>query len=197
MGRVNGNLAVSRAFGDPYYKMCVIAEPDVHTFVCEEGDIIVHICDGITETCFTIEEVRSLIRESLNKYKDIAVVSSKICLEALEKGSKDNLSCMIIILGDGKEYKNGYSPIDFFPGPFISTSGSYADAYEEMAEMANKSINEVLNERLTLINDKNSREKSELIKFLSGHPMMKLTDKIEENEKKNIERYLSLPPTDI
>jgi protein phosphatase len=190
-GRVNGMLAVSRAFGDPHLKQHVISEPDVHTLVCEDGDIIVHICDGITESNFAVEQVRAVIRESLSQYQDIAITTSKICLEALLRGSNDNLSCMIIILGDGNEYKNNYPTQEFFPGSFELSSESFALAFEKMANYANKSLHVALNDRLDLINGTDNSEKSELFKFLSSHPIMKLDEETKEIEKKKIKDYLA------
>lgn len=54
--RVDGDLAVSRAFGDSAFKVRgikdyknqkVIAVPDVNTVECTPGDVIILACDGV------------------------------------------------------------------------------------------------------------------------------------------------------
>merc|ERR1719443_2299321 len=56
--RVNGDLAVSRAFGDFQYKQTggpsprdrpVTADPEIGRFECGEADFLLLVCDGVSE----------------------------------------------------------------------------------------------------------------------------------------------------
>jgi serine/threonine protein phosphatase PrpC len=188
-GRVDGILAVSRAFGDCNLKGKVISDPDLHEFDCEEGDIIIHICDGITESNFSIEEVRSYIRNNLMNYQDIAVTSSYTCLEALSRGSNDNLSCMIIVLGNGIDYKNNYSGTEFIPGPVYLQNNSFCNAYKNMASSFDLNIAKVVEKRIKLIQEPDNM--SEFEKILYCHPIYSNPNNVlsRENELKNLSSF--------
>lgn len=95
--RVNGNLATSRAFGDPSLKHVkgkyagggapVSPIPDVKSVILSKGDVIVIACDGIYDVLSTFEVAR-LVREG-RKCDEIARL-------ALSKGSTDNVSILIL-----------------------------------------------------------------------------------------------------
>jgi serine/threonine protein phosphatase PrpC len=192
-GRVMGQLAVSRAFGDAQYKKSgfhdthyVTCIPDVTEFECEDGDIVVHICDGITESNFTPYEVCNFIQDNINKYNDLRILTSLLCLEALHRQSRDNLSCMIIKLGscDTIEFK-----CDVVPGPYYSTVGFY-EAYEAMT--FDFDIKDILNKRLDIIAKYESEHnyESEFENVLLKHHLIETPDEFEE-EKKIIKKILS------
>ena len=72
--RVDGSLAVSRAFGDASYKNLsnvnskVIALPEITHFKAEVGDIVLLCCDGVFESdAFSNEGVIEFIFERLEK----------------------------------------------------------------------------------------------------------------------------------
>jgi hypothetical protein len=68
---------------------------------------------------------------------------------ALDKGSKDNLSCMIVLLSGGDVPGK---PLDFIPGPFeVPESEVYRTAYKKMAEHAGLSLAEALDRRFEMI----------------------------------------------
>lgn len=104
--RINGNLAVSRAFGDASYKQktdlslnqqLVIAEPDIFTDtkICY-NDIIILACDGIFEK-LDYEQVADFVHTSIaiNK-KDVTTTCIDLINHSLELGSQDNMSVIII-----------------------------------------------------------------------------------------------------
>jgi serine/threonine protein phosphatase PrpC len=192
-GRVDGNLAVSRAFGDIPYKGKVIAEPDVYEFECEEGDIVIHICDGITEGNFQMDEVCYYIRNNLKKYQDIAVTSAYTCLEALNRKSNDNLSCLIIVLGNTINQKNCYPLKEFIPGPvYLQNNQKFNDAYKNMICSFGLDSETILNQRLKIIEEPNLM--SELEKKIYCHTIYSdagILDIIsKDEEQENIKKIL-------
>jgi serine/threonine protein phosphatase PrpC len=126
-GRVDGELAVSRAFGDSKFKkdisrklteQKVIAVPSVAEGISlRTGDILVLACDGLFDSMPATEVdkfVRSCLMSSLVKRKHsdsmnhvkeakevmvsevLAEVAGKLADEALLRGSRDNISIMLI-----------------------------------------------------------------------------------------------------
>merc|ERR1740123_2687411 len=74
--RVNGDLAVSRAFGDAQYKETggpaqedhpVTAAPEMLTMDCSGSDFLILVCDGISECNFPNREVVQLAAEEIKK----------------------------------------------------------------------------------------------------------------------------------
>ena len=113
-GRVMGMLAVSRAFGDidskptrsaeyaRFYKGdFVIAEPYVQSLNRFEGDLIEFIilaCDGLFDRV-TKQDSVDLVRESLRTHGSIQKAAEDLVERALLMHSTDNVSVMIICLG--------------------------------------------------------------------------------------------------
>jgi len=99
--RVNGDLALSRAFGDFRLKdnasllpeqQKVSPEPDTYEFTCHIGDTIVLACDGAYDVMSNdevAERVSAAVRDGCPKDAARAVVTS-----ALERGSMDNVTCV-------------------------------------------------------------------------------------------------------
>merc|ERR1719502_1515083 len=88
--RVNGSLALSRAFGDQDYKrneggdqltQQVIALPDVTRTKVDfnKGNYAVLACDGVFEGEFSNEDVIAYINEQLQNEDDLAVISYRVC----------------------------------------------------------------------------------------------------------------------
>ena len=106
---VNGSLAVSRSFGDKYYKQTggpsledrpVTANPEMNHFKCDESDFILIVCDGVSEGDFPNAKVCQLAAKVLHETdRDAAKAAERICHQAVQMGSKDNISAMIILLG--------------------------------------------------------------------------------------------------
>ena len=153
--RVDGSLAVSRAFGDGDYKknpgtqlnQKVIALPDVtHIDLDFNGtDFAVLACDGVFEGQFPNEEVIAFIADELQHDTDLARVAGKVCHEAIKRGSKDNISCMIVQFCNGAEYPKQLRTKEYVPGPFaLPNDGAFRRAYFAMGEKFGLSAGQAL-----------------------------------------------------
>jgi len=107
--RVNGELAVSRGFGDAEHKKTggpaqedrpVTANPEMGHFECSASDFVVVVCDGVSEGSFSNAEVCTLAAQVLAQTGgDAAKAAEAVIFRALATDSKDNISCMIVLLG--------------------------------------------------------------------------------------------------
>ncbi|KAG7238503.1 hypothetical protein INR49_030776 [Caranx melampygus] len=104
--RVNGSLAVSRALGDFDYKcvhgkgpteQLVSPEPEVYAIERNEGEdeFIILACDGIWDVMAN-EELCDFVRSRLEVTDDLERVSNEIVDTCLYKGSRDNMSVVLI-----------------------------------------------------------------------------------------------------
>ncbi|CAF4092983.1 unnamed protein product [Rotaria magnacalcarata] len=115
--RVNGSLAVSRALGDFEYKnnsnrrpdqQLVSPEPEITFYVRqakqdEQPAFIVLACDGIWDV-MTNEELATYILGRMRVTDDLCEIANSILDMCLYKGSKDNMSLIIIA------FKNAPTP---------------------------------------------------------------------------------------
>lgn len=98
-------VAFTRAFGDFSYKTeacpALIAEPDVTcTKRSVEDDLfLVLACDGVWDV-MSNKECVNFVNQALKTTSDASELCSKLLFRCLEKGSTDNMSC-IIVLFDG------------------------------------------------------------------------------------------------
>jgi protein phosphatase len=156
--RVDGSLAVSRAFGDRDYKQGsgdqlqqkVIALADVthESIVFASGDFAALCCDGVFESNFSNEEVIEFIKTELRNSSDLAIVSSKVCEEAIARGSRDNISCVIVQFNDGSDYGALPEHLEVVPGPFNAPkNGSFRKVYASMALKGNTTVDRLLEKR--------------------------------------------------
>jgi len=160
VARVNGDLAVSRAFGDAQHKETggpaqedhpVSAVAEHTTLTCGSTDFLMLVCDGISESEFPNREVVRLAAEKLRAggdKVDPGITAAAICRMALHRGSKDNLSCMIVLLGGG----DAAGPAtEFLPGPFDAPGhAGFRKAYSTMAEHAGLTLGQALEMRYTI-----------------------------------------------
>eukprot|EP00812_Abedinium_dasypus_P014800 NODE_835_length_1348_cov_123.146172.p1 GENE.NODE_835_length_1348_cov_123.146172~~NODE_835_length_1348_cov_123.146172.p1 ORF type:complete len:334 (+),score=87.89 NODE_835_length_1348_cov_123.146172:3-1004(+) len=147
---VNGDLAVSRAFGDAQHKRTggpaqedhpVSAMPELLTMECESTNFLMLVCDGISEGVFPNRDVIKLAAQKLRSDRDPGSAARAVCNEALRCNSKDNLSCMIVLFDEG----DPEAMLEFWPGPFERPSDkAYCKAYEAMAQHASLSLPEAL-----------------------------------------------------
>lgn len=147
VSRVNGDLAVSRAFGDSQHKQTggpgqedrpVSAAPELCQLECSPSDFIMLVCDGISEGTFPNREVVKLAAEHMRAHSDPGSAAVAVCREALKCGSKDNLSCMIVLLGGGQLQG---AEKELVPGPFDAPDNvAFKKAYTAMAEHASLSL---------------------------------------------------------
>ncbi|KAI8888763.1 PP2C-domain-containing protein [Backusella circina FSU 941] len=122
-GRVNGNLALSRAIGDFEFKQndklppesqAVTCDPDIiqHS-ITEHDEFLVLACDGIWD-CMTNQQVVNYIRQQLadkTKLDSICEDIMDYCLAPTSEGGGvgcDNMSVMIIAVLNGKSEEEWY-----------------------------------------------------------------------------------------
>lgn len=155
VARVNGDLAVSRCFGDAEYKKTggpgpedrpVTADPELGEFECDEDDILIIVCDGVSEGDFPNQEVVKFIAERLKENNDdVGLTSRDVVFRAEEKNSKDNITCMIITFNN----KDGdVDTLDLIPGPLMAIGDAkFRDAWKAMAARGEKSVGSALEMR--------------------------------------------------
>lgn len=181
--RVDGSLAVSRAFGDRLYKgghggqlkQKVIALADVtHADVTfNSDDFVLLCCDGVFEGSFSNEEVVDFVRTQLKTENDLTKVAGNVCEEAIVRGSRDNISCVIVQFKNGNDYSKEPHSI-CMPGPFSAPrSLCFRKAYENMAEKGKTTVPALLEKRysvLTAAEALDEEEQAELDQFNPGPP---------------------------
>jgi len=154
LNRVRGNLALSRAIGDRSYKVpkefppekqqvCCI--PDYNTVVVGSDEFLFIGCDGIYESdIFTFDSVVKWIYTKLEQTDDLAKICADLLDECLLRGSRDNMSAMIVQLKDGLSYNR---EDEFIPGPYHEgpRHNEFQEAYKNFAEYAGYTTDEARN----------------------------------------------------
>jgi len=151
--RVDGQLALSRAFGDRMLKTLhlipekrkVTSKPEIIINNATKDDFLFLACDGIYEgDIFTRESVIKYISDQLKHNDDLAVISASVLDECLRRGSRDNMSAMIIQFIDGTEYSK---PTEYIPGPFEQNDSRFQEAYTKDALAAGYTLEQALQKR--------------------------------------------------
>lgn len=164
VARVNGELAVSRGFGDADFKKTggpspedrpVTCNPEFGSFDCDECDFLMLVCDGVSEGDFPNSDVVRHAATVLRETDDPGAAAEAVCFKALETNSKDNITCMIVMLaGSDKERKD----IVFNPGPLSALNHKgFMDAYEAMAKKAGLTLAQAAEKRFEVIQEELSR----------------------------------------
>ncbi|KAI3685998.1 hypothetical protein L1987_79667 [Smallanthus sonchifolius] len=90
--RVNGQLAVSRAFGDISLKSHLRSDPAIQdTIVDTKTDLLVLASDGLWKVVANQEAV-----DIARKIKDPQKAAKRLVAEALKRDSKDDISCVVV-----------------------------------------------------------------------------------------------------
>ncbi|XP_010543967.1 PREDICTED: probable protein phosphatase 2C 10 isoform X2 [Tarenaya hassleriana] len=90
--RVNGQLAVSRAFGDKSLKTHLRSDPDIQdTTVDGYTDILVLASDGLWKVMANQEAV-----DIARRIKDPLKAAKELTAEAIRRDSKDDISCVVV-----------------------------------------------------------------------------------------------------
>ncbi|XP_058096833.1 probable protein phosphatase 2C 10 isoform X2 [Magnolia sinica] len=90
--RVNGQLAVSRAFGDKSLKSHLRSDPDIKDADIDHNtDLLILASDGLWKV-MSNEEAVTLAR----KIKDPQAAAKQLTAEALNRESKDDISCVVV-----------------------------------------------------------------------------------------------------
>jgi len=114
--RVDGELAVSRSFGDwnmkddnngtlKYHELKVTCVLDFKEIELEEGDCVLLSCDGLTEQLQN-QDIFDKLMELKKAHPDNAdIVLDGLMQRALESGSKDNMSTILVEFREGHFFK--------------------------------------------------------------------------------------------
>jgi len=95
-GRVLGMLAVSRAFGDHTLKQFVSARPYISkTTLTGDEEFLIVACDGLWDE-LSDEEAVKLVRDNYYKNKSEMKAANALVQRALDKGTKDNVTVMVV-----------------------------------------------------------------------------------------------------
>ncbi|KAJ7946726.1 Protein phosphatase 2C-like protein [Quillaja saponaria] len=92
VARVNGQLAVSRAFGDKNLKLHLRSDPDIQSADIDQNtELLILASDGLWKVMANQEAVDIAI-----KIKDPVRASKQLAAEALNRDSKDDISCIVV-----------------------------------------------------------------------------------------------------
>jgi len=158
VARVNGELAVSRGFGDAEFKKTggpgpedrpVTCNPEFGRFECDDAHFVLLVCDGVSEQDFPAPQVIKHAAASLRVKEDPGVAAEAVCIKALESNSKDNISCMCVLLkGSDRDHED----MVFHPGPISEPNHKgFMDAYEAMAKKAGLTLAQAAGQRYEMI----------------------------------------------
>ncbi|XP_047335002.1 probable protein phosphatase 2C 39 [Impatiens glandulifera] len=90
--RVDGKLAVARAFGDKTLKEHLSSEPDIAVeIIDDEAEFIILASDGIWKVMTNQEAV-----DCIKEMKDAKTGAKQLTQEALNRMSRDDISCIIV-----------------------------------------------------------------------------------------------------
>ena len=112
-----GKLSVSRAFGDFSAKIknlggnpnVLISKPDISIFTLKtDFDYILIASDGVFDV-LSNEEVNSAVWQGLdsaceNLHEKVGLASKNVIELAMEKGSLDNVTCIVVLIKDLADY---------------------------------------------------------------------------------------------
>lgn len=92
--RVDGQLAVARAFGDRSLKRHLSSEPDVTVeMIDDDAEFIILASDGLWVVMSNQEAVNSI-----KQIKDAKLAAKHLTDEAVSRNSKDDISCIVVKL---------------------------------------------------------------------------------------------------
>lgn len=115
IGRVNGMLAVSRAFGDFFLEPFVIAEPEIKSFQLSstQEEFLILACDGLWDVISDEEAFSTVMNNSsLPNSTELAAIALREL--ALTKESQDNISIVVLKLPKADPTIIGLHIIIFF-----------------------------------------------------------------------------------
>uniref|UniRef100_A0A7N0ZV42 protein-serine/threonine phosphatase n=1 Tax=Kalanchoe fedtschenkoi TaxID=63787 RepID=A0A7N0ZV42_KALFE len=90
--RVDGQLAVARAFGDKSLKVHLSSEPDVKSeMIDDNADFIILASDGLWKVMNNQEAV-----DAVKSIKNAEAAAKYLTDEAVKRKSKDDISCIVV-----------------------------------------------------------------------------------------------------
>lgn len=91
--RVDGQLAVARAFGDKSLKEHLSSDPDIAVEFIDDGvEFIILASDGLWKVMSNQEAA-----DSLKHIKDADLAAKHLAAEALSRKSRDDISCIVVL----------------------------------------------------------------------------------------------------
>ncbi|CAN1331793.1 Probable protein phosphatase 2C 10, partial [Linum perenne] len=90
--RVNGQLVVSRAFGDKSLKSHLRSDPDVREANIDNSTDILILASDVLWKVMSNQEAVDIAKKSRNPHK----VARQLTTEAVHRDSKDDISCVVI-----------------------------------------------------------------------------------------------------
>lgn len=146
----------------------VSAAPEQCEVRADVGNFLMLVCDGISESDFPNREVVKLAADLLRAggdKPDVGAASAAVCRQALKQGSKDNLSCMIVLLGSGGELEG--ARMEFQSGHILGiANANFQKAYSAFAAHAGLDMNAAVELRY----DDVTREEAEALLGDGGLP---------------------------
>jgi len=176
--RVDGELAMSRAFGDWNLKQhCskehyalnkVICIPEFQSIELAEGDCLLLSCDGLTEWLENKEIFDELVDLRETHKNDADIILDGLLQKALNSGSKDNMTSVIVELRHGAEfYKRDSTRMRTLrPGPLYDyvRDNQFSEAYIKNVHSMGLMDCPALREAAYLRDIKNAEKESKAIK---------------------------------
>jgi len=100
--------------------------------------------ESMRETFFSRESVIKFVTDKLAETDDLAVICAHVLDECLKRGSRDNMSAMIIQFVDGSSYNK--EETEYVPGPWYAEEGDgkFQDAYTKDALASGLSLQDAL-----------------------------------------------------
>jgi protein phosphatase len=145
--RVNGDLAVSRGFGDRDHKTTggprqedrpVTCDPEMGHFEAGPDDFMLIVCDGVSEGDFPNGEVIQCAADELKATGDPGAACKLVIHRAVERNSKDNITAMMVLFERAASFEVEH---EFIPGPLGNVSSTpFLDAYSAMATRGGKTL---------------------------------------------------------
>ncbi|XP_010519628.1 PREDICTED: probable protein phosphatase 2C 69 isoform X2 [Tarenaya hassleriana] len=100
--RVGGVLAVSRAFGDRLLKQYVVADPEIKEEKIDSSlEFLILASDGLWDVVSN-EEAVSMVKQ----IEDSEEAAKKLVTEAIQRGSADNITCVVVRFLESKTANN-------------------------------------------------------------------------------------------
>ncbi|KAA0150348.1 hypothetical protein FNF29_05360 [Cafeteria roenbergensis] len=111
-GRVNGVIAVTRAFGDPEFKVLMdktwwgngakadilTATPDIRSQeITAYDEFVILACDGLWDV-MTSQQAVNFVRRRLRESPDLQAATEALVAKAIELASVDNVSAIVVAL---------------------------------------------------------------------------------------------------
>jgi protein phosphatase len=136
------------------------------------NDFALLCCDGVFESNFSNEQIIEFVVNEMKASNDLAAISGRVCEEAVSRGSRDNISCMILQFTNGTDYGALRSCVQVVPGPFSAPKHNiFRRVYATMAGKGGMTVDKVLEDRYDFIsNAPNKAEFAEELEIFKGGP---------------------------